>query len=75
LQATSHQGTFSSILQSIATKWNETAKNLQADNPEVTRTVQEMQTSFTSGLQTFFQETQKVGQADVQMLNVYANEQ
>jgi hypothetical protein len=61
LQATSHQGAISNLLQSVAAKWNETATNLQAENPEVTRTAQELQTSFTSGLQSFFEEAQKVG--------------
>jgi hypothetical protein len=61
LQAASHQGTISSLLQSVATKWEETATNLQAENPEVTRSAQELQTSFNSGLQSFFEEAQKVG--------------
>jgi len=42
---------------------NETATNLQAQNPEVTRTAQELQTSFNSGLQSFMEEAQKVSQA------------
>ena len=60
-QVSSHQGEFSGVLQSVAAKWNETATNLQAENPEVTRTAQELQTSFNSGLQSFFDEAKKVG--------------
>ena len=52
---------FTSLLRSVATKWNETATTLQAQTPEVTRTAQELQTSFNSGLQTFFDEAKKVG--------------
>jgi hypothetical protein len=64
-QVSSHQGEFSGVLQSVAAKWNETATNLQAENPEVTRTAQELQTSFNSGLQSFLEEAQKVGHASV----------
>nr|AFZ78834.1 putative apolipophorin-III isoform 1 [Coptotermes formosanus] len=59
-EATSHQGTLSTVLQSVAARWNETATNLQTENPEVTRTAQELQTSFNSGLQTFIEEAQKL---------------
>jgi predicted secreted protein len=53
------------VLQSIADRWNETATNLQTENAEVTRTAQELQTSFNSGLQSFIEEAQKVSQASV----------
>jgi hypothetical protein len=64
-QATSHQGGLSSVLQSVAERWNETATNLQTQNPEVTRTAQELQTSFNSGLQSFVEEAQRVSHASV----------
>jgi hypothetical protein len=51
----------SNLLQSVANKWNETAITLQAYTPEVRKTAQELQTSFNSGLQLFFEQTQKVG--------------
>jgi hypothetical protein len=51
------------VLHSVADKLNETATNLQT--PEVTRTAQELQTSFNSGLQSFIQEAQKVSHAPV----------
>jgi hypothetical protein len=53
------------VLQSVAARWNETATNLQTENPEVTRTAQELQTSFNSGLQTFIEEAQKVRHGSV----------
>ena len=53
------------MVQAVADKWNETATNLQTQNPEVTRTAQELQTSFNSGLQSFIEEAQKVSQASV----------
>jgi hypothetical protein len=62
-QASSHQGALSSTLQSIADRWNETATNLRTENTEVTKTAQELQTSFNSGLQSFVEEAQRVSQA------------
>ncbi|XP_021918838.1 uncharacterized protein LOC110829437 [Zootermopsis nevadensis] len=59
-EASTQQGAISSLLQSVAAKWNETATNLQTENPEVTRTAQDLQTSFSSGLQSFFEEAQKI---------------
>jgi hypothetical protein len=59
-QASSHEGAISSLLQSVAAKWNETATTLQDQNPEVTRTAQELRTSFNSGIQSFLEEAQKV---------------
>ncbi|KDR19982.1 uncharacterized protein LOC110829453 [Zootermopsis nevadensis] len=59
-EITAHQGEFSSLLQSVATKWNETATSLQTYTPEVRKTAQEVQTSFSSGLQSFFDEVQKI---------------
>ena len=64
-QATSHQGAFSGVIQSVAEKWNETATTLQNQNPEVTRTAQEVQTSLSSGFQSFIDEAQRVSQASV----------
>jgi hypothetical protein len=60
LQITAHQGEFSNLLQSVAVRWNETATNLQAHTPEVRKTAQQLQTAFNSGLQSFFEEAQKV---------------
>ncbi|XP_069680193.1 uncharacterized protein [Periplaneta americana] len=62
-EASSHQDDLSGILQSIANKWNETAATLQSQNSEVSRTAQELQTSFSTGLQSFFAEAQKLVQA------------
>jgi hypothetical protein len=61
LQAAAQQGPVSSLLESVASKWQETATSLQAQNSEVTRSAQELQTSFNSGLNSFFEEAQKVG--------------
>jgi hypothetical protein len=60
-QITAHQSDLSNLLQSVADKWNDTATTLQAYTPEVRKTAQELQTSFNSGLQLFFEEAQKVG--------------
>ena len=57
---TAHQDEFTNLLQSVAAKWNETATSLQAQTPEVRKTAQELQTSFSSGLQSFFDEAKKV---------------
>jgi hypothetical protein len=51
----------SNLLQSVAEKWNETATSLQASTSEARTTARELQTSFNSGLQLFFEEAQKVG--------------
>jgi ABC-type transporter Mla subunit MlaD len=59
-QITAHQSDFSNLLQSVADKWNETATTLQDHTPEVRKTAQELQTSFNSGLQSFFEQAQKV---------------
>nr|AFZ78835.1 apolipophorin-III isoform 2 [Coptotermes formosanus] len=64
-EISAHQGEFTNLLQSVATKWNETATNLQAHTTEVTRTTQELRTSFNSGLQSFFDEAQKIVNAIV----------
>jgi hypothetical protein len=53
------------VVQSVANRLNETVTTLQSQNPEVTRTAQELQTSINSGLQSFIEEAQKVSHASV----------
>jgi len=64
-QATSHHGPIAGVIQSAADRLNETATSLQAEHPELTRSAQELQTTFNSGLQSFIEEAQKVSQASV----------
>ena len=61
LQISAYHGEFTTLLQSVAAKWDETATTLQAQASQVKRTAQELQTSFSSGLQSFFDEAKKVG--------------
>ncbi|PNF18884.1 hypothetical protein B7P43_G01376 [Cryptotermes secundus] len=59
-EITAHRSDLSNLLQSVADQWNETATSLQAYTPEVRKTARELQTSFNSGLQLFFEQAQKL---------------